>query len=403
MFDFVVIGKGLIGSAAIRYLSQNGTKTAIIGPDEPKDWSSHQGVFSSHHDSGRITRILDEDLIWATLAQRSIASYPQIEKDSQISFYSPVGGLQVAPNPQNSTDYMAQLRAVDSQLNVQATYYQGEELQQIFPFFSFSSQMVGIFEKTLAGYINPRKMLKAQLVCAEKNKAQILNETVTSVDKQKDFVAIKTDQDHIYQAKRVLIAAGPYSHLLIDPRLDAYRKAITIVLAEISESARESYKKMPSLIYEFPGNPILESIYLVPPTQYPNGKYYLKIGGHFTSEPNPTSFNELTQWFQSKGSFSEGEVLKEVLFSTIPSLKDAPTHTQPCVVTYTQSDRPYLDILAQDQIFIATGGCGAAAKSSDEIGKIATRLIENGSWDYDLPEALFHVRFSTKRPPSKTG
>ena len=31
MFDYVVIGKGLMGSAAARYLSQSGAKVAIIG------------------------------------------------------------------------------------------------------------------------------------------------------------------------------------------------------------------------------------------------------------------------------------------------------------------------------------------------------------------------------------
>ena len=39
MFDYIVIGKGLMGSAAARYLSQSGAKVGIIGPDEPNTGS----------------------------------------------------------------------------------------------------------------------------------------------------------------------------------------------------------------------------------------------------------------------------------------------------------------------------------------------------------------------------
>ena len=59
MFDYIVIGKGLIGSAAGRYLSATGTKVALIGPHEPENWPAHQGVFASHYDQGRLTRVLE--------------------------------------------------------------------------------------------------------------------------------------------------------------------------------------------------------------------------------------------------------------------------------------------------------------------------------------------------------
>jgi sarcosine oxidase len=72
---------------------------ALIGPDEPADRWTHQGVFASHYDEGRITRILDADRIWALLAQRSIARYREIEARSGIPFYHEVGHLTVGPEP----------------------------------------------------------------------------------------------------------------------------------------------------------------------------------------------------------------------------------------------------------------------------------------------------------------
>jgi len=47
--------------------------------------------------------------------------------------------------------------------------------------------------------------------------------------------------------------------------------------------------------------------------------------------------------------------------------------------SYTAHERPYVDRLAGG-LFVAAGGCGAAAKSSDAIGRMAARLVENGTW-----------------------
>ena len=81
-YEYLVIGKGLLGAAAARHLSAASQRVALIGPDEPPDRASHQGIFGSHYDEGRITRILDPHRIWALLAQRSIARYREIEARS---------------------------------------------------------------------------------------------------------------------------------------------------------------------------------------------------------------------------------------------------------------------------------------------------------------------------------
>ncbi|MEM7078250.1 MAG: hypothetical protein AAF513_06420, partial [Pseudomonadota bacterium] len=44
--EYLVIGKGLIGSAAAKYLSKYGADVAILGPDEPGDNLSSESVFA---------------------------------------------------------------------------------------------------------------------------------------------------------------------------------------------------------------------------------------------------------------------------------------------------------------------------------------------------------------------
>ena len=86
-FSIIVIGNGLIGSAAARYLAGESDAVALLGPPEPSDWENHDGVFSSHYDEGRITRIMDSNPHWAEFAHRSIDEYPNIEKESGIRFF----------------------------------------------------------------------------------------------------------------------------------------------------------------------------------------------------------------------------------------------------------------------------------------------------------------------------
>ncbi|MGQ3279718.1 MAG: FAD-dependent oxidoreductase, partial [Shinella sp.] len=92
-FDFVVVGRGMMGAAAARHLTKTGASVALVGRGEPADWKSHDGVFSSHYDSGRITRTIDQNPDWALLANRSIARYRDIEAESGIAFYGETGCL----------------------------------------------------------------------------------------------------------------------------------------------------------------------------------------------------------------------------------------------------------------------------------------------------------------------
>jgi len=83
-----IIGRGMIGSAAARHLSKAGHDVTLIGPVEPEIRATHQGVFGSHYDEGRITRLLDPHPIWEDLAANSIARYNEI-KTQQAGHISP--------------------------------------------------------------------------------------------------------------------------------------------------------------------------------------------------------------------------------------------------------------------------------------------------------------------------
>ena len=45
-----------------------------------------------------------------------------------------------------------------------------------------------------------------------------------------------------------------------------------------------------------------------------------------------------------------------------------------CVTTYTPNELPHLKSLS-DRVFTAIGGCGRAAKNSDELGRLGALIL----------------------------
>jgi len=167
-YDFIVVGKGMMGAAAARHLSRVTANIALIGPDEPADRGAHTGVFASHYDSGRITRTIDGDPDWALLANRSIARYRGIEAESGISFYSETGCLIAGPKPGGARDYLGPVLSVCERFGLDALLFDMAAINGRFPFFSFPAGSAGVFEARGAGHIDPRRLVQAQVECARR-------------------------------------------------------------------------------------------------------------------------------------------------------------------------------------------------------------------------------------------
>ncbi|MFN4207430.1 MAG: NAD(P)/FAD-dependent oxidoreductase [Agrobacterium albertimagni] len=375
-FKSIVVGRGMMGAAAARYLALQGDGVAVIGPDEPKDGTNHHGVFASHYDEARITRTIDADPVWARLANRSIARYGEIAAESGIDFYEEVGCLIVGPERGGADPYVSQVEDAARQLDVSIEMLSDAALKARFRYFDFGSQCEGVYEQRNAGYVNPRRLVEAQSLLAEKAGARVMRRTAVSVREEDGFAIVTTDDGAVYSAERVLVAAGGFSineNLLPRP-IDLKVFGRTVAFFEIPDEELEAYRGMPSLIHQ-PENPV-DHIYLLPPVRYPDGKIYLKIGGdpddlQLETEP------EIRAWFRRGGRLTTRDHLHRIITRLVPSLADAPLSMAACVTSFTPENYPAIGF-ASERIAVLTGGCGAAAKSSDEIGRLGAELIQHG-------------------------
>ena len=210
MFDYIVIGKGLIGSAAARYLSLRG-RTAVIGPDEPPDLATHEGVFASHYDQGRITRQLSQDEVWAALARMSVAQYPAIEVESGIRFHYLVGGLYV-PAAVEAPSYLLEMARLAERVAVEYKVMDEAALRGRWPYLHFPDGWRGLYEAAPAGYINPRKLILAQLAAGQKRGLEVVRETAVSVESGPDCLTVTTDAGQSYQTRKALAATGAFGN-----------------------------------------------------------------------------------------------------------------------------------------------------------------------------------------------
>lgn len=362
VIDVAVVGRGMIGSAAARHLSDAGQSVVLIGPSEPKDYAQSAGPFSSHFDQGRITRITDGSKLWAGWAKASIDRYPEIEAQSGIEFHYPVG-LAVL------SEYAHSSAAIGEALGATVEKLSERQLRDRCGMANLVSNHDIVWEGAPAGHINPRRLVEAQSKCAELNGATILDDIVTSIDTSGNSVLIRCESGEPVQSTQVLLCTGAYGSGLLGADLPTERRLRTVALAELDEGP-----ELPAMILGENIHPLLEYAYWVPPVTFPDGKQLLKIGGASIPLQTAATNDEITQWFQDGGSEIEAGALFDLMRMLLPDREVTPHSFKPCVTTSTPQESPHI-LRVSDRAAVAFGGCGAAAKSSDELGRLAAAIV----------------------------
>ena len=372
-FDIVVVGNGLIGSAAARYLGDDSNKVALLGIAEPLNWAKHQGVFASHYDEGRITRIIDQNPVWSELARRSIAEYSNIQNFSGINFFNPVGCLQGGSKGRMSGEVWKALNQAAETNRLKPELLEGEEIHTRYFFSQGHGQ--AILETGTAGHINPRALIQAQNRMAIDQGVQIIEDSVLGLRNHDRCWLLKTEAGRSFTAKKVLLATGAFTNGILWEPLPMSIFPRTVLFARVTEEMKENLGDMPCIIWDLePGFDYVD-MYLLPPITYPDGNDYIKIGGDAPGSATVENQQELKEWFRMGGSSNHAEGLKKVLLDLMPILSDMEFHHKPCVTTNTSSGYPLIDELEDGSLFVACAGCGLAAKSSNELGRLAATMV----------------------------
>ena len=376
IYESIIIGRGLIGSAAGKYISRSQKNVALIGPDEAT--ALEQGiVFASHYDRARIQRIVGKDSIETLLNLQSAQQHSALEKESGIKYHVGDGCLLVTPDDNEYYLKRYQEEANKFQVDYQI-FKHAWQLKTFNANLHFPDSVTGIYEPAPSGHINPRLLIKAQSEVFKKNGGKIFNNTVCDVSFEKGSIKITCIDDQIFYAQKVLLSPGSFINFLnlLQKKLALKVKSETTIWVKVNEEEAQRLSSLPPLLYKI-DEPEVQDIYLIRPLKYPDGNFYLKMGANIPNDIYFNSLPEIQEWFKNGNKNDNRPELVKALKSILPGISIEEVHEKSCIVCYTKHNKPYIGPI-EKELFVAAGGNGYGAMSSDTLGKIAaTVLLEN--------------------------
>lgn len=391
----VVVGNGLIGSAAARHLGGSGHDVTVVGPAEPADPTTHDGVFASHYDEGRLLSVVGPNPTWSALTACSVEAFAGLEEQTGIRFHEPVGRLS-AVAPERASRAAAWVERADPSGVTLSWCAPGDpgRLAGV-PALALPDDVGVVRERAPAGYVNPRAMLRAQNVAAARDGARLIDATVTGVASGSSQVAVSLDDGTTVGADRVLIACGAFSNLgeLLPAPIPLRLKTETTVRATLPDDLAASLAGLPVVTYDI-DDPDVDDVYLAPPIRYPDGRFRVKMGCNTPNETWPTTAAEVKDWFRTGLSDRDLVPMERVLRTLLPGVPFGDVTTHRCIVAYTPSGYPTIDRAPGDahgRIFVAAGGNGTSAQCADALGRLAALVVTDAPWWDDVPRHLFEV------------
>ncbi|MEV7566576.1 NAD(P)/FAD-dependent oxidoreductase [Streptomyces tanashiensis] len=403
--DVVVVGAGMFGSAAAKYLSRSGADVLVIGPEPPgRDVSPPLSSYSAHADEARIVRRLGWDHVWGTLDTRSADRLPALEAESGIDFFTECGSLALmGKGVRDRTREM--LRLCDA-VGVPVEELSEAALGREFPELGLppvAGGVDGLLERRSAGYLNPRRMVRAQLELAARAGARRVRGAAAAVRRNgragawtvegcADGVAFRVE------AEKVLVATGALINrtgaLPAGAALDLQAFTEPNLLFEVSEAQLERLRTLPTIVVVDPedaGDDNL-SAYLLPPVRYPDGTWYLRLGpGMQPLVRELRTAEETLSWCAAQAvTRDQARFLRSVMRLLVPALEPVSVREACCVVDKTPTRSPYIGALdGSEGLSVVVGGNGHGARGSDEIGRLAATVVLDETWDFPLPPDVF--------------
>ncbi|WP_043735808.1 FAD-dependent oxidoreductase [Nocardia asiatica] len=410
--EVAVIGAGMFGAAAGKYLSEAGADTLVIGPREPDDHrAGDQHSFAAHYDQARICRRLGWDPVWGELDARSLDRFRAIEAASGIEFFTDCGSLVLlAGSIRHRTD------AIAAQCRDQAIAVQRLDetaLATQFPMLGlppFEDGVEGLYEPRQAGHLNPRRLVSAQLALAQNHGARILRAAVEAAEQAGGRWRLRLDGDHGRReviAEKVLVAAGAFTNhnnLLPGAHQLAMRAyAEPNLLMQVNDTQRAELATLPPVVTVDPADTgdANTSIYLVPPLLYPDGRAWIRIGPGMQPCVQPLdSAPEMISWYAEQTiTPAQSAMLNFMITTMVPTLAPIAVRHAACIIEKTPTRYPYIGHIEHDSFTVAVGGNGHGARGSDEIGRLAANMVLGKPWDSPLDHDTFTPITGPSTPP----
>lgn len=367
-YDVIVVGLGVMGSAAAYHLAKMGQRVLAL---EQFELDHRNG---SSHGESRIIRYAYAHPLYVQMAREAFALWQALERASGKRLMVRTGGFDFG-FPDSPT-LRATLQTLDSAA-IPFEVLDEAGAARRFPQFRLETGMIALYQAD-AAYLAASACVIAQAELAHTLGAELVYETpVRRIEPLGDSVRVYT-ADRVYEAGKLIVTGGPWMGKLLsalDLPLPLQPTREQIVFFEPHDQALFSPERCPIFIFHSPtwfyGLPNVDG----------SG---VKVGIHCNNDPcDPDTVNRtpdsayverIAAWTRQYMPLAAGEV------------KEA----RVCLYTMTPDEHFVLDRHpAYPQVVFGAGFSGHGFKFGNLIGKLLADMALGNPISYDL--SLFSI------------
>ncbi len=366
-YDVIVIGLGLMGSAAARELAGRGLR--VLGLDQ---FSPPHSAGSSHGGSRIIREAYYEGPEYVPLVRRAYELWQQLERDTGATLLVPTGGLTIGrPDCELVT---GALNSVNVHGIAHDLLTSGQVMAR-FPEFRLSSDMVAVYERR-AGVLLPEACVGALLAQAVNRGADIrVGERVLKWSASATEVEVKTTNGTAAAGSLVLAAGGWLPELTGDADLGLWVERQVMHWFDAGPYGAHS-SQSPITLWQLDTGRML---YTTP--DFGDG---CKVAFHHDGEAAT-----MADVRRSVGH-AEALEMEEAVAACIPGLTPTVRRSATCVYTNTANHDFLIDRHPDhSNVIIASACSGHGFKFGPAVAELVAQLVAN---EHERPPARFATR-----------
>ncbi|XP_071094290.1 peroxisomal sarcosine oxidase-like [Haliotis cracherodii] len=365
VYDVVVVGAGVEGSAAAYYLAKRGKKTLLL---EQFPLPHSRG---SSHGQSRITRKAYPQDFYTEMMHEATDIWRQLEKEAGWEVFRPAGYLAIGEhNGVFLKDNVSSLTRNDAPFQ----YLPPPDFRRRYPMLAYPDNFAAIVD-TDGGILRADKALLAYQTMFKKYGGRLIDGAMVTNIRRGNIVTLETP-NATYRGRSVIICPGPWASQILRPfGVKLPLKVIRICVLYWKERQPGSHhaSKLPTFFEENCCDGY--SIYGLPSEEYPG---HVKICLHFGPEIDVESRDQVdVKWVI--------DLMKTYVRNHFPGLEAAPSIMESCIYTNTPDSHPVIDYLPGSRnIVLGAGFSGHGFKLSPVVGKVLGQLACGETPSYSL-------------------
>ncbi|MCL6510742.1 MAG: N-methyl-L-tryptophan oxidase [Anaerolineae bacterium] len=371
-FDTIVIGAGVMGSAAAYHLAKDGRRPLLIERFE----IGH--TLGSSHGESRIFRFAYNNPDYARLAMQCLPHWRALEADSGERLLEIIGGLDLTHDPAHYPDVEAVADAL-SQVGARFEQLDAAQIATRYPQWRLGDAAQAVFSPD-SGFLRATRCVQVLVAQAAKYGATVRErEPVTEIIPGQPVEVITAAGR--YRANHLIITGGAWINELI--RFVGVQLPVQIEQEQVTYFTplrnAESFRRDRFPIFIHWRSPITG--YGFPIIDTPGVKVGFHHEGHFIDPDIPRQpRDEATQrvWAYVR--------------EHLPDAAGAPFEPTACLYTTTPDQNFVIDFAPDfDNVVICSSCSGHGFKFGAGIGRALADLVEHGATEMNIG----HVRMRT--------